>query len=681
MLLLYGTPVFEKDHISKRTQKIAKQSMLAIMQKSLTISLKEILLVTVLCCQAIDFVHASRHELDIKNGQFHSESSRPGIFHLPLHENPYDENHRQYKYQHLFPTNDENDQLEQIINSNRDLSTGPRDSGTHFTTIFIGNPAQPQVLAVSTDSDYTAFPCVDLREQITQERREGDISETFVYSESDTFRSVTCGNCYNSEKKCDDRKAACLVNAVYRDMSMWEAFEAVDMAYIGGAPSGLEEPLDGTNVAKEYGFPLMFGCQTDVRGWTMDGLADGVMGFSSKPTSIVNQMYQTKILKRPAFSLCFGQKDHAQDEKLRAGSLTLGGFNPKYHTSQMVFATNLKSNQSPYSVYVQNIFLRVGGGESVKPYMSGMKIVNVEMNDVSVNQEGVVIDSSTPYTLFSQQLSEPFQKAWKLATGEEFSYRKTRLTEEELKALPTIILQLTANSDPSKPQDPDSDPNLFLVGSLDPVHPEDVLIAFPASRWMEYNSNTGMYRPRISFENANGSVLGANVMQGHDITFDLLRDRIGFAETVTCVYDESTDDDPASGFPDGFSYTDDLFNGEADNDMGLPRDNWGLDDAFTNDDIYASNAETTEFIEDNGACDTMVCRVFVGTGYVFAAMGAWVLWKCVNVKARVSETFGTQNNIEELEGIDFPDYDPDDNIEEVDTGIDVQMHPLSQNQV
>lgn len=653
------------------------------MMKDLQAITKHVMFVSFLFSQTMESAFSSKtiphHSSKVKS----NKSSTSGLIHLPLYEYPFDKDYREYQYKHLFPTIDEdiNDgYTAQSKNAKRNLATGAQDSGTHFTTIFIGTPAQPQVLAVSTDSDYTAFPCVDLPEQRTKERNVQDISQTFAYSQSNTFRSVACGNCYNAEKKCDDKKATCLVSAVYRDMSMWEAFEAVDMAYIGGAPPGLDGPLEGSNVAKEYGFPLMFGCQLDVRGWTMGDEADGVMGFSSKPTSIVNQMYQTKVLKRPAFSLCFGQKENPEEEQLRAGSLTLGGFNPKYHSSLMVFATNTKSNQSPYSVYVQNIFLRVGGGESVKPYMDGMKIVNVEMNDVSINQEGVAIDSSTPYTLFSQQLSEPFQQAWKLATGNEFSYRKIRLTQEELKALPTILLQLTAHPDPNK-QNSDTDPNIYLAGSLDPVHPNDILIAFPASRWMEYNSNTRMYRPRISFENANGSVLGANIMQGHDITFDLLRDRIGFAETVTCVYEENEDDPSVTDLPDGFIYTDDLFNGEADNDMGLPKDNWGADDAFTNDDIYTNGAEAQKFINDKGACDTMVCRAFVGTGYIFAFMGAWVLWKCVNIKARVSETFGTQNNIEELEEIDFPDYDPDDNVEPVDTGIDVQMRPLSQNHV
>lgn len=282
---------------------------------------------------------------------------------------------------------------------------------------------------------------------------------------------------------------------------------------------------------------------------------------------------------------------------------------------------------------------------------------------------GVAVDSSTPYTLFSQQLSIPFKQAWKMATGTDFSYRKAKLTDAQVKALPTIIFQFKAFPSAGRPNE-----EMYLAGDLDSEYPTDILVAFPATHYMEYNSNTKMYRPRISFENTDGSVLGANMMQGHDVTFDLQHNRIGFAEAFTCVFDGKYEAPPG---PTGFSYADDLFNGDVDDEMGIPKTNWGADDAFVTDDAnFDKNGLSSEkFINENGSCDTMVCKAFVGVGYFFAVVAAWVIYKCANVKARVTEAFGTEEDINELQEIDFPDYEPEPH----DAESRIDMQPLNPN--
>jgi len=446
----------------------------------------------------------------------------------------------------------------------------------------------------------------------------------------------------------------CLVSEEYRDLSRWEAFEAMDNVYVGGAP--VEGPLDGTDVTQAYGFPLIFACQTKVEGFSIPS-ADGILGFSSKQTSFVNQMYQAKALDRPAFSLCFSRKNKLEDEP-DTGSLTLGGFDPSYHLSQMTYAKNTMVAKNSFSLYLRNVFIRIGGGESVKPFIPGMKILEVEFDDELLNSEevgGVAFDTTTPYTLFSNLLSEPFKQAWTYATGEEFTYHKVKLTEAEVKSLPTLILQLKNYPNPGKAIK--NGQEVFLASELDEKHPDDILIAFPASHYMEYNSNTRMYRPRISFENMGGSILGSNLMQGHDITFDLVHDRIGFAETNSCtMIDEQSSNEVDTG---DFSYADDLFTGEIDDAIDFSIDKWGADDIFLADDFTIPAVKKISDKEEF-ACDNMMCKSYVGFGYFFGVVFAWVIYKCTNIKTKAYEVFGDEDEVEKLQDIDFPSYEPED---------------------
>merc|ERR1712071_649952 len=85
-------------------------------------------------------------------------------------------------------------------------------------------------------------------------------------------------------------------------------------------------------------------------------------------------------------------------------------------------------------------------------------------------------------------------------------------------------------------------------------------------------------------------------------------------------------------------------------------------------------SEEDKFFNSNSACNTMTCKSFVGVGYFFAVVCAWVIYKCTNVKGKVVEIFGSGNDIEELEEIDFPDYEPESNQNNSDN---IGMQPLT----
>ena len=82
----------------------------------------------------------------------------------------------------------------------------------------------------------------------------------------------------------------------------------------------------------------------------------------------------------------------------------------------------------------------------------------------------------------------------------------------------------------------DPDNVIGYVGHLDPSSPSDLLIAIPATNYMEFSPRTKQYASRVYFTETSGGVLGSNTMQGHNVVFDWENGRIGFAES-SCTYD------------------------------------------------------------------------------------------------------------------------------------------------
>jgi hypothetical protein len=134
-----------------------------------------------------------------------------------------------------------------------------------------------------------------------------------------------------------------------------------------------------------------------------------------------------------------------------------------------------------------------------------------------------------------RRLKEPFLKAWAETLGLQYSNNPIALSDTALSSLPTIILQLkgddTSNAElfsrfPTSPQ---------WAVHVDPDRPLDVLVAIPPSHYMEYQEDIEMYVPGIYFEEAEGSVIGSNVMLMHDVFFDVEHERIGWAKS-SCDY-------------------------------------------------------------------------------------------------------------------------------------------------
>ncbi|KAL7452150.1 hypothetical protein ACHAWC_003885 [Mediolabrus comicus] len=407
--------------------------------------------------------------------------------------------------------------------------------GTHFIDAWIGTPAQKRVLAVSSGADFTAFPCQGCTEC-------GPIIEPYLQTKSDSFTNMPCGRCVGGQREdvCDRNREKCIARGYNLvDKSAWTAYEARDYIYVGGATQEMEQmglvDAGGTDVPKRFGFPLVFACQTEARGWYSSQVKDGIMGFSTARTSFVNQMVFQDKLKYPRFTMCFEHRMMMGMNFRGAGVVTLGGYNPKILDAPLVFVQNIaQQSETRYKIHVRNIYFREGGGQSIVQERDGQSVVRLNFNEEQFNAKngGTILDSGVPLLIFDESIKDSFMSEWKKMVGSDFSFGKMMLTENDIEALPTIIIQIAAHEGVDKSFNPRSVPN--MAGDRDPKNPFDGLLAIPSSHYMEYNPSTSTYRAKISLDSKLGSFLGINAMQGHAFFYDLAKDRIGFAESYNC---------------------------------------------------------------------------------------------------------------------------------------------------
>lgn len=411
--------------------------------------------------------------------------------------------------------------------------------GTHYVDLWCGSPPQRQTVIVDTGSGVTAFPCTGCKNCGVPRYH---IDELFNVEKSSTFEHNTCaGGCMTTRSHCSTSE--CKISMSYAEGSRWDAFEAIDTCYIGGPHERplLEalgtEDLD-PRIANQFAFDLTFGCQTLLTGLFKTQMADGIMGMDSRNEAFWNQMYKAgKMGDDKQFSLCFSRSPTAERKGTEAGALTLGGVDERLATSPMVYTPNASGGRSGFfSVRVRRVWMRDGSaGESA---MSTKKspsqdVKGLEVPHALLNSGGIIVDSGTTDTYWNRAIASAFENVFQQMAGRPYSNTAWSLTHEELLALPTILFQLESSEIANA--DHDAFKTTGLAGSLDPKHPNDVLLAFPPSHYMEYDPDTGKYTSRFYATERGGSVLGANAMMGHNILFDADKDQIGWSES-DCDY-------------------------------------------------------------------------------------------------------------------------------------------------
>lgn len=450
--------------------------------------------------------------------------------------------------------------------------------GTHFATAWVGTPMpQPQTLIVDTGSHRTAFPCLPCKNC-----GESYHSDPFFNPESSTsYEQLEC----ETNKECafgvECKSGSCQMSQHYSEGSSWSAYQARDLFFLSENHSELilvegddeadyedydyenegddererERRLDHYNLDEldlEYGIPFVFGCQSSITGLFKTQLADGIMGMSAEPDILSNQMFNMEMIENNMFSMCFRKElqkkannpKGGEKTSITAGILTIGGVDRRIQRSPLVFAKDIREEKDSdwYTVKVKKLLLRKGGGQHAQ-IKSKDKIYTISENVKQLNNgDGFIVDSGTTDTYFQSKHASEFKKLWNQITGKPYSKGSVKLTHEELLNLPTVLVQMEAFEDEDT-VNLWEDPNdvVGLAGTIiSPDAPHDILLAIPATHYMEYSPQQDTYTSRIYFTESSGGLLGANAMMNHDVVFDW-NGRVGFAES-DCDYKELMED-------------------------------------------------------------------------------------------------------------------------------------------
>ena len=158
--------------------------------------------------------------------------------------------------------------------------------------------------------------------------------------------------------------------------------------------------------------------------------------------------------------------------------------------------------------------------------------------------KGVIIDSGTTDTYVPPtihvSLAESFNMVWKeVVTTGRYRNKPMKLSEDELLLLPTILIKFAAYDEfawhakwREKEEGDNTNNNNNNNYNNGKKKTRQVVLAIPATHYMEYSPVDGTYTPRVYFTETNGVVIGANAMQGHNILFDWENSRIGIADRV-----------------------------------------------------------------------------------------------------------------------------------------------------
>jgi len=410
--------------------------------------------------------------------------------------------------------------------------------GTHYATVWVGTPTpQRKTLIVDTGSHHTAFPCKGCNDC----GEEHHTDKNFEPDSSRTFHPLTCDEClYGAQcvqlsvQEATNVSApfGCVFSQSYTEGSTWQAFQVNDNVFFGGRDVlSAADPTD-----HRFSVNFMFGCQTLETGLFVTQLADGIMGLSQHEATLPRAMYDQGKIERRVFAMCFRREVVVSKKGISAGVITLGGTDTTLHTSPMLWVKNL-SVRGWYTIYIKNIYLRDGGGQSARnddPTHANVKRITGDTFAMN-SGKGVILDSGTTDTYLHISMEKPFSDAWKKITGKAYTNNPIKLSRGDLLKLPTILIQMMAYDKHIDPNFGSPDDIVGLAGStLDHDSPHDILLAVPSTHYMEYSPSKGVYTSRFYFSETQGGVIGANSLQGHDVIFDWEHGRIGLAES-DCV--------------------------------------------------------------------------------------------------------------------------------------------------
>jgi len=424
---------------------------------------------------------------------------------------------------------------QQQQNSDRAFRLGTVGYGIHYVELWVGTPPQRQRLIVDTVSNLAGFPCSTCSECT---------GTSFVEQNSKSFLQTPCNTC---EKDTQCESNSCIMHYHHPSdlSSSWDAYEARDIAFYGIRNEESYKTLINTKNADpyktfEYAFKFSFGCQTKVSLSPQQQLllqgedVNGMLGMNKNFVTMWGQMYRENILKHRSFSLCFGRQTIGVDSEVGdgGGAMTLGGYDERLHDTPIMYTTTTtrsSSNSSNFPeddnfyVHIRKLHLRDGESNNND---NDAEMITLNIPETSLNIRPISIQSGSAYTYLPKAFSAPFKNAFYRLTEKQYTNDGIyMMTENEVRSLPTILLQLSG------------DERNTNTNKLDLNHPYDVILAIPPSQYMEHSKGSKIYTARIYAADENNEMpplLGANAMMGRDIYFDVEENRIGWAESYSC---------------------------------------------------------------------------------------------------------------------------------------------------
>lgn len=392
-----------------------------------------------------------------------------------------------------------------------------RGYGTHFVYLWVGTPSHRISVIVDTGSHHTAFPCKGCNNCGIHTDKYWDPKQS-----STSFIPL-----------CGSSNTLCKFSQSYTEGSSWEAYKVTDIAWIGG------EKIDMLDKLPKYSVNFTFGCQTSETGLFRTQVENGIMGLSNDPNTLPATLLSNKIISSSIFSLCLLPT---------GGVMSIGTINYNLNLHPIKYV-QLITKSSYYTIHVENILLKLDReyydiGESSSKINTG---------------KGIIIDSGTTDSYLPSSISSSFRKVYQKITGIIPSNSPITLTQPQLHKLPTIIYRVTADKNSIESNKKSShlrknniDNNVNNINnnnnnnstSTTIVNENTIDIEFPPWNYMELQSNN-RYIMRLYLTEGSGGVIGANMMVGHNIIFDVEKQRIGFSKsdckiTGQPIYDEVT---------------------------------------------------------------------------------------------------------------------------------------------
>lgn len=351
--------------------------------------------------------------------------------------------------------------------------------------------------------------------------------------------------------------------------------------------------------------------------------------------SFWSQLYQNGVVSKKQFSLCFSRHDYVDPSGTPAGAMTIGGYDERLHKKPMVFAQEISSGSGFYTVRLKNVYL--------KESSSDKDMIPVPVGEYDLNSFGVIVDSGTTDTYFMSVIKDPFQSLWREMTGKPYSNDGYKIhSKEDLLSLPTVVLRLEGTSKELYEKIYGSIPStsMLMKDGTDTSSLLDVLVHIPPWHYMEYDSESDQYTPRIYMDEGSGTVLGANTMQGHDVFFDMENGLIGFAESdckMEFEYSQSTSTESAKAQIDDFLAE--------------------LDDEF----LKEPEKDDEETLSASWSCTTPECRRYFSLTAFILLAGLFVV--LVALYSRNTGNYNDRGRMIPVQSRDLEFFDEDGEVE------------------